>query len=360
MNIPNYATGNSAGFTGNLVGDVNGTQGATIVSKINGVALSSLATGILKNTSGTGVPSIAVASDFPILNQNTTGSAATAIAAANQAVGDSTTNIANTLFVTRGLSYKANKVYVDNLLTSKAPLASPDLTGTPTAPTATAGTKTTQIATTAFVDAAVTSKAPLASPDLTGTPTAPTASASANSTQIATTAYVDRADALKANLASPTFSGTVEAPTATATDSTTKVATTAFVKGSIKRSNITKGVIFNTSNGNVTINVNQMLIDGMYNYNPTASSKTLTTPTAAELIAGIASAGLGTAEVGDIFSVVFLNGNGSNSYTLAFGTGITNVNGNTSRTVSAGRSLIIYFRITNVTSGSQAISFYYQ
>lgn len=43
----------------------------------------------------------------------------------------------------------------------KAPLASPALTGTPTAPTATAGTNTTQIATTAFVktssDAAVTS-----------------------------------------------------------------------------------------------------------------------------------------------------------------------------------------------------------
>ena len=38
----------------------------------------------------------------------------------------------------------------------KAPLASPTLTGTPTAPTATAGTNTTQIATTAFVQTAVT------------------------------------------------------------------------------------------------------------------------------------------------------------------------------------------------------------
>jgi hypothetical protein len=39
--------------------------------------------------------------------------------------------------------------------TSRAPLASPSLTGTPLAPTATAGTNTTQIATTAFVTAAV-------------------------------------------------------------------------------------------------------------------------------------------------------------------------------------------------------------
>lgn len=40
-------------------------------------------------------------------------------------------------------------------LDAKAPLASPALTGTPTAPTATAGTNTTQIASTAFVQAAL-------------------------------------------------------------------------------------------------------------------------------------------------------------------------------------------------------------
>lgn len=40
-------------------------------------------------------------------------------------------------------------------LNSKAPLASPEFTGTPTAPTAVSGTNTTQIATTAFVKDAV-------------------------------------------------------------------------------------------------------------------------------------------------------------------------------------------------------------
>lgn len=54
-------------------------------------------------------------------------------------------------------------------VTGAAGLASPAFTGTPTAPTATAGTNTTQIATTAFV---ATSYAPLASPALTGTATA--------------------------------------------------------------------------------------------------------------------------------------------------------------------------------------------
>jgi hypothetical protein len=143
------------------------------------------------------------------------------------------------------------KGQVDTLLAEKAPLASPALTGTPTAPTAAPATNTTQIATTAFVqaalsgagmgdmsksvydttnngkvdvaetaeavpwtgvtgkpstfapathahvtsditglDAALAAKAPLASPALTGTPTAPTAAGGTNSTQLATTAFV--------------------------------------------------------------------------------------------------------------------------------------------------------------------------
>jgi hypothetical protein len=55
-------------------GDATGNIGLT-VKGINGTILSTLTTGILKNTTGTGVPSIAVAADFPILNQNTTGTA---------------------------------------------------------------------------------------------------------------------------------------------------------------------------------------------------------------------------------------------------------------------------------------------
>lgn len=96
---------------------------------------------------------------------------------------------------------------VNTALGLKADLASPALTGTPTAPTATAGTSTTQIATTAFVTAADNLKAPLASPALTGTPTAPTAAGGTNTTQIATTAFVTAAVASKANAASPSFTG---------------------------------------------------------------------------------------------------------------------------------------------------------
>lgn len=67
---------------------------------------------------------------------------------------------------------------------------SASFSGVVTAPTATAGTNTTQIATTAFVD---TSFAKKASPAFTGTPTAPTAAAGTNTTQVATTAFVTTA-----------------------------------------------------------------------------------------------------------------------------------------------------------------------
>lgn len=72
-------------------------------------------------------------------------------------------------------------------------------------------------------------KAPLNSPALTGTPTAPTPSASDNSTKLATTAYVDTADALKAPLNNPAFTGNPTAPTQAVDNNSTRLATTAFV-----------------------------------------------------------------------------------------------------------------------------------
>ena len=192
---------------------------------------------------------------------------------------------------------------ITDLIASKAPIESPSLAGTPTAPTAAQGTNSTQIANTAFVKAAITTlingapstldtlkeiaaainndpnfsttinnalalKAPLASPALTGVPTAPTAAQGTNNTQIATTAYVraaisalvgsspealdtlnelaaalgndpnfattmTNALALKAPLSSPALTGTPTAPTAAQSVNNTQIATTAFVKSAI-------------------------------------------------------------------------------------------------------------------------------
>jgi hypothetical protein len=154
----------------------------------------------------------------------------------------------------------------------------------PAAPTASAGTNTTQLATTAHVFAersnaatltnktltspvinaptgivkadvglgsvdntsdaakpvstaqqtALNLKADLASPTFSGTPSLPTGTtgvtqtAADSTTKLATTAFVTTADNLKANLASPTFTGVPAAPTASPGTNTTQLATTAF------------------------------------------------------------------------------------------------------------------------------------
>lgn len=64
-----------------------------------------------------------------------------------------------------------------------------------TGPTPSPGDNSTKLATTAFIVTALGSYAPLASPVLTGTPSAPTAAVNTNTTQIATTAYVMAAKA---------------------------------------------------------------------------------------------------------------------------------------------------------------------
>jgi hypothetical protein len=77
---------------------------------------------------------------------------------------DGVTSTAAELNILDGVTSTAAELnYVDGVtsnvqtqLDTKAPLASPSLTGTPTAPTASSGTNTTQVATTAFVEAAVT------------------------------------------------------------------------------------------------------------------------------------------------------------------------------------------------------------
>lgn len=152
----------------------------------------------------------------------------TGIPVANTATpGTSTAQLATTMFVQNAVSAAvANSVTsfnsrvgavnlqaADVSAVGGALLASPTFTGTPAGPTATPGTNSTQLATTAFVMAAigagggvttfngragavtlsladVTGTGVLANTPLTGTPTAPTPVQGDNSTKIATTAFV--------------------------------------------------------------------------------------------------------------------------------------------------------------------------
>ena len=136
--------------------------------------------------------------------------------------------------------YSSANVFVDlaSINYVEAQKISPAFTGIPTAPTAAAGTATTQLATTAFVTN---------SPALAGTPTAPTAGTGTATAQIATTAFVTSAVntsttawqanastqsaelALRANISSPDFSGTPQTTHVADNDRSRRIATTSFV-----------------------------------------------------------------------------------------------------------------------------------
>lgn len=229
------------------------------------------------------------------------------------APGDDSTKIATTAFVHAAVAAISAGVTTFNSRSGAvtltvaditgaggAPIASPALTGTPTAPTVTAGDNSTKIATTAFVAGAVAAStagvssfngrtgavnlqandisaaggAPAASPALTGIPTAPTAAPGTSTTQLATTAFVmaqlaaggvisfngrsgavtlqssDISTAGGAVLASPAFSGTPTAPNAAPGTNNTQIATTAFVMSALGGSVVST---FNGRSGAVTL-----------------------------------------------------------------------------------------------------------
>jgi hypothetical protein len=247
--------GSAGSFTGNLAGDVTGTQSATVVG--NAAVIGKVLTGY---TSGSG-----------------------------------------TVAATDNILQAIQKINGNVVL--KAPLASPTFTGVPAAPTATAGTNTTQIATTAFVTSAVsagtsTSFSGSLAGEVTGTQSATVVGNGAvigkvltgytsGAGTVAATDNILQAiqkingnDVLKAPLASPTLTGVPAAPTATAGTNTTQIATTAFVTGAVNSSSAaawalggnaaTAGSNFLGTTNNVSLrmrsnNTERMVIDSIGN-----------------------------------------------------------------------------------------------
>ncbi len=282
-----------AGQTGNVTAAQLSTAlglGSIASQQANAVAISG---GSVNNTT--------IGSVTPATGNFTTLNVTTQITVPTLSGTDNSTNAASTAYVNSKGYITASGAPVQSVagrtgsislavadVSGAASLASPALTGIPTAPTAAVGTNSTQLATTAFVvgqagtaspsangTAAVgtslsfarqdhvhptdTTRASLASPALTGVPTAPTAAVGTNSTQLATTAFVvgqagtatpsingtaavgtslsfarqdhvHPTDTSRAALASPSFTGTPTAPTPATTDNSTTLATTAFVK----------------------------------------------------------------------------------------------------------------------------------
>lgn len=162
-------------------------------------------------------------------------------------------------------------------------LASPAFTGTPTAPTASGGTNTTQLATTAFVQSAISGLATLASPALTGNPTAPTASPGDNDTSIATTAFVTAALAASGNKVRANGQFNMASP------STTYANNLSFSR---------------TGTGQVTVTLSPSLADAEYDVHVQCLSNP-TNHVAAQNI--VKSAGSFTLELRDVFTNALTN-----------------------------------------------------
>ena len=207
--FPIWTTPAASGVTAISVASANGFSGSSSGGTTPALTLSTSITGILKGN-GTGMVA-AVAADFPILNQSTTGNAGTATNIAGGSGGQILYQSAV------GTTSKLTNGTAGQVLTSAGGTSAPTwsdvvksvngsggstgltLTATPTTGDAilnlggklgiaNGGTNATTAA------GALTSlgAAPVNSPVLTGTPTAPTPVVTDNSTQIATTEYVTK------------------------------------------------------------------------------------------------------------------------------------------------------------------------
>ena len=158
-------------------------------------------------------------------------------------------------------------------INDKAPLASPALTGTPTAPTATAGTNTTQVATTEFVGSAVS--ALVASAPGTLDTLNELATALGNDASFSTT--VTNSIALKAPINSPTFTGTVTIPSGASISGFAPLADPTFtgtVTG-VTKSHVGLGNVDNTSDANKPVSsATQTALDAKANSVVTINNKT--------------------------------------------------------------------------------------
>jgi hypothetical protein len=306
--INNITLGNgTAASTFNLFTGATVSGSTKAVAIASGGAAGSTTTVTIGNTTGSTTTLQGITNGVTAAADTNSVALATTAFVVGQA-GSATPLVNGTAAVGTSLRY-ARQDHVHPTDTSRAPLASPALTGTPTAPTATLGTNTTQIATTAFVlanapAAPVTSVAGrtgavvLANTDISGLGTMSTATAADYSTTTAAnglyyplssnpagyltsapvTSVAGRTGAITlavadvsgaAPLASPALTGTPTAPTATGGTNTTQIATTAFVTAAIPTNNVKAWVNFNGT-GTVAIrasmNVSSITDNGTGDY----------------------------------------------------------------------------------------------
>ena len=304
--------GAGVGATGTSGGVLSLTAGANTGVKVAGTATAPVVSGLDATTTVKGVVQLATDAEAKAGTDTAKAVTPAAVKAAIAALAGAAGTTApagptkGTQWIDTSGATPVVKVYDGSKWVSLAGLDSPTFTGTPAGPTATAGTSSTQLATTAFVHGAVVwsrtgttlkAKTPGDLVDVAALPAATTAAngvvrladaaaitagtagrlvdaaqlkanvptladASATvkgivelATAAETTTGTDTVRAVtpaglkvelnkKAPLASPALTGTPTAPTATAATSTTQIATTAFVHSLVVDASATvKGII---------------------------------------------------------------------------------------------------------------------
>ena len=189
----NFSAGTiTAALTGNVTGDLTGNVTGNVSGDLTGNVTGDLTGNVTGDLTGN-------------VTGNVSGSAGTVTSISSHSVGD-----LNDVTITSVASGNALN-WNGSAWVNYDPLASPTFTGTPAAPTAAAGTNTTQIATTAFVSTAVANLVDSAPGTLDTLNEL--AAALGDDANFSTT--VTNSLALKAPLASPTFTGTVTLPAGT-------------------------------------------------------------------------------------------------------------------------------------------------
>jgi hypothetical protein len=147
-------TGNlTGGVTGNLTGNVTGNLTGNVTGNVSGTATNATNVGITDDTA-------TAATVYPTWVTGTTGNLPEKVSSTKFTFNPSTGTLTATAFSGTFTGTADNSLRLGGVLAADyALLASPAFTGTPTAPTQTVGDSTTKLATTAFVTATAFSTA---------------------------------------------------------------------------------------------------------------------------------------------------------------------------------------------------------
>jgi hypothetical protein len=99
------------------------------------------------------------------------------------------------------------------------------------------------------------------------------------------------------------------------------------------------------------------LLTGICVLKPSANVN-LTFDTAAQIVAGVNAVSAG-AQVGDVITTLIINGAAANTLAPQSGSGLTFDANQANTTIAANTSRYMFFRLTNVTPGSEAVVAYW-